>query len=288
MSAATDHPYRQHIKMLGLRLISTAVILPPILGAIWFGGVFFCGLLSLVGALMLLELSNLIGIRTIWLKSVFAASAGLWPFVIELSDTIVVGIFLSCVVLGFWAASKHIHEAKIRVIFLITLLLAYTALFSLLWIHTISGAEGVIFVVVVIAGTDIGGYFAGRLIGGPKLAPQISPNKTWAGLIGAALTAGAAGTILTLGPLSPFSVEGSNFQTSSMATNVAIISAISAAVAQIGDLLESWLKRSRGVKDSGQIIPGHGGVLDRVDGYLTAGPLIALIVSYETGFFAWP
>jgi len=288
VSAATVHPCHQQIKMLKLRLISSAVILPPIFGAIWFGGIFFYGLLSLVGALMLLELSNLIGIRRLWLKAVFAASAGLWPFVIEFCETAVVGFFFVSVVLGFWIASNHIHEAKIRIIFLITLLLAYTTLLSLIWIRAISGPEGMLFVVVVIAGTDIGGYFIGRLIGGPKLAPQISPNKTWAGLIGAALTAGVAGAILALTPLSPFSLEGSNIQTMTMVTNVATISVILAAVAQIGDLLESWLKRCCGVKDSGQIIPGHGGVLDRVDGYLTAGPLIALIILYEKGFFVWP
>ncbi len=101
--------------------------------------------------------------------------------------------------------------------------------------------------------SDIGGYVFGRLIGGPKLAPRISPNKTWAGLLGAVLLPVA---------VAGYFMHGQPF--------VLIYLALLALACQGGDLLESWVKRRFGVKDSGNLIPGHGGVLDRIDSLLAA------------------
>jgi phosphatidate cytidylyltransferase len=112
----------------------------------------------------------------------------------------------------------------------------------------------VYWLMVVTWATDIFAYFAGRSIGGPKLAPRISPNKTWAGLIG-----GIAGAVV-FGYIIAYWLElGSPFL---------YIGGAMAVVAQAGDLYESWVKRRAGVKDSGTILPGHGGVLDRLDGLL--------------------
>jgi phosphatidate cytidylyltransferase len=122
--------------------------------------------------------------------------------------------------------------------------------------------------------TDVGAYFTGRAIGGPKIAPRISPSKTWAGLGGGMLAAailmalvvgmiGSALGALDSGPASPVKPQ-----------HMALIGAGLAVVAQAGDFFESWLKRKAGVKDSSRLIPGHGGVLDRVDGLLP----VALIV----------
>jgi phosphatidate cytidylyltransferase len=107
---------------------------------------------------------------------------------------------------------------------------------------------------VVTWATDIFAYFGGRAIGGPKLAPKVSPNKTWAGLIGGMVGAGVLGaaTALALGLAAPFLYAG----------------ALMGLVAQLGDLYESGVKRRAGVKDSGSLLPGHGGVLDRLDGLL--------------------
>ena len=110
------------------------------------------------------------------------------------------------------------------------------------------------FVGIVIA-TDTGAYFAGRAIGGPKLAPKISPSKTWAGLAGGMI---ASALFLTV-------FQNWNGEFSGWA---AIIGAQLAIVAQAGDFFESWMKRRAGVKDSGNILPGHGGLLDRLDGLL--------------------
>ena len=109
-------------------------------------------------------------------------------------------------------------------------------------------------VMVVTWSTDIFAYFAGRSIGGPKLAPSISPNKTWAGLIGGMAGAGVFGALTAT-----YFELGSPF---------VWIGALMGLVAQAGDLYESWVKRRAGVKDSGTILPGHGGVLDRLDGLL--------------------
>lgn len=112
--------------------------------------------------------------------------------------------------------------------------------------------------------TDIGAYFAGRSFGGPKVAPKISPNKTWSGLIGGMLGALVLGWALA--------------SYADLPLHLALASPGLALVAQIGDFFESWLKRRAGVKDSGALIPGHGGVLDRLDGVVTALPLAALLV----------
>lgn len=124
------------------------------------------------------------------------------------------------------------------------------ALLSLSWVWM-----GLVFWALIVTwATDIFAYFAGRAIGGPKLAPRVSPNKTWAGLIGG--MTGAA----VLGGLAAYYFElGSLFL---------YIGAPMGLLAQLGDLYESWLKRRAGVKDSGTLLPGHGGVLDRLDGLL--------------------
>lgn len=141
------------------------------------------------------------------------------------------------------------------------------ALMVLSWAYS-----GLVFWVMAVTwATDIFAYFAGRGIGGPKLAPAISPNKTWAGLAGGMIGAGLAGwgvaTLFGLG--FPFLWIGAPM----------------GAVAQAGDLYESWVKRRAGVKDSGALLPGHGGVLDRLDGLLavSVAAIILLMMDVWTG-----
>jgi phosphatidate cytidylyltransferase len=115
-----------------------------------------------------------------------------------------------------------------------------------------------------VIGTDVGAYFAGRTFGGPKIAPAISPSKTWAGLIGG-MIASALVCVLPL-PLSRHDFAPSGWLEA--ATVPALAGFAIAVVAQIGDFFESWMKRRAGVKDSGTLLPGHGGLFDRVDGLL--------------------
>ena len=119
----------------------------------------------------------------------------------------------------------------------------------------------VLWLFLVVWATDIGAYAAGRAVGGPKIAPGISPNKTWAGLAGGMLLAGVVSGVLAF-----------YFQ---KALGVFIVLAmILAVIGQIGDFFESWVKRHFGVKDSGGLIPGHGGILDRVDGLVVVAPVV--------------
>lgn len=111
---------------------------------------------------------------------------------------------------------------------------------------------------------DIGAYAAGRFIGGPKLAPMISPNKTWAGLGGGVVAAGVFGWFLHVRYGLP--------------PRLALATPFLAVLAQGGDLYESWLKRRAGVKDSGTLLPGHGGVLDRLDGLVPVAPIAAFLI----------
>jgi phosphatidate cytidylyltransferase len=121
-----------------------------------------------------------------------------------------------------------------------------------------SGLLAILFLFAVVWATDILAYFVGRAVGGPKLAPAISPGKTWSGAIGGAAGGVAAGILLAA-----LSGAGVSFATIATALILSVVS-------QAGDLLESWVKRRKGVKDSGSIIPGHGGVMDRVDGLVAA------------------
>ena len=128
------------------------------------------------------------------------------------------------------------------------------------------GLANTLFVLSIVWASDIGAYLVGRLIGGPKLAPAISPGKTWSGAAGGLIGAGLAGMAVA----ACFSTGFSPLHVIELALGFGVIS-------QAGDLLESALKRHFGVKDSGRIIPGHGGLLDRVDALLAVAPVAALL-----------
>lgn len=136
---------------------------------------------------------------------------------------------------------------------------------ALLWIRMQdNGLLLAFWALSLVWATDIGAFFAGRNFGGPKVAPAISPNKTWSGLIGGMIAALLLGWGLTSYYDLPF--------------QLAMASPGLALLAQVGDFFESWMKRRAGVKDSGTILPGHGGVLDRLDGVVTSLPVAALLI----------
>jgi phosphatidate cytidylyltransferase len=135
---------------------------------------------------------------------------------------------------------------------------------ALLWLRSLPGMgwEVVFWILGVVWATDTGAYCAGVLVGGPKLAPQISPNKTWAGLAGGfAMAALVSGLLVGLTEVA-FSLWP-----------LVYLGAFLALVEQMGDLFESFVKRHFGVKDTSRLIPGHGGVLDRLDGLLVVSPV---------------
>lgn len=140
--------------------------------------------------------------------------------------------------------------------------------FSLWWLRE-QGEDAVgrglaLYIMLSVWAVDIGAYFAGRSIGGPKLAPKLSPNKTWAGLVGGMISAAIIGHLWAW------------FAGAAMPEITLLLGLAIGLIAQAGDIMESALKRKFGVKDSGALIPGHGGILDRIDGLMAASPCFAL------------
>jgi phosphatidate cytidylyltransferase len=150
---------------------------------------------------------------------------------------------------------------------------------ALLWLRNLpgTGRNDVLLLLIIVWSTDIGAYITGRWIGGPRLAPKISPGKTISGALGGLLTAILATLLVTRLFASPSPSAAALAVMALVATLLSLVSAL-------GDLLESALKRWLGVKDSGRSIPGHGGAFDRLDGLLFAAPLAALLVWVGTGF----
>jgi len=158
---------------------------------------------------------------------------------------------------------------------LITLGVPYIAvgIGALLWLYYAIGIYGMIWYLLVICGVDIGGYIVGSNLKGPKLAPKISPNKTWSGLVGGVILS-AVLSVSFIAILDCLSMQASSVNDKLLFAGIA---ALLAVVAQIGDLVESAIKRSVGVKDSSNLIPGHGGVFDRIDGMIFAAPFTYIL-----------
>ncbi|MGE4280626.1 MAG: phosphatidate cytidylyltransferase [Magnetospirillum sp.] len=251
--------------MLLPRILSALVMIPVALAAIWWGGYAFAVLVAVAGAVMVWEWDRMTGGGFTTggrIAAGLVAVASLMAFVWPVASLALV--LLAAAIAGrraemegqgrrFWALSGAFYCGLPAI--------------ALVWLrgNEDSGLYLMLWLMMAVWATDIGAYAAGRTIGGPLLMPVVSPKKTWAGLIGgmvsAALVGGASAWAFPLG------VEWGM---------LAVVSAVLAIVAQAGDLLESWVKRRFGVKDSSNIIPGHGGVLDRVDGLLSAGLAVAL------------
>ena len=136
--------------------------------------------------------------------------------------------------------------------------------------------------ICAVIATDIGAYFAGRTFGGPKIAPKISPSKTWAGLFGGAL--GASAVIMLIGG-GHDSGDIPSLWAAALAVMAGVLLAI---VAQTGDFFESWMKRRAGVKDSGNVLPGHGGLFDRVDGLVAVMAVGGFLLIADSLFSGLP
>ena len=249
---------------LRARALSAAVLAPLSLACIWFGGAVFAALLAVITAGLAYEwlgLCRQLNPRAIALFVVLpvtvlvAAWGGAAPALALLAAAMIAGI----------ALAGGISRARPLAFGVPYLGLAAVAL---VWLRQppMSGGANVIVLLMIVWASDIGAYITGRAIGGTLLAPRISPGKTWSGAIGGLAAAGstglAASLVLGSGPIS--------WRPAGFALLLGVIG-------QIGDLFESRLKRHFGVKDSGTTIPGHGGLLDRLDAVLTAAPTAALL-----------
>lgn len=168
-------------------------------------------------------------------------------------------------------------------------------MFDVLRLDPATGWPMLLIVLLGVIFTDVGAYFAGRAIGGPKIAPKISPSKTWAGL-GGGIIGASAGIFLALyiaasdwftaavnmaARLGPDDTTVVSLNTMPSVVGCLQLGAALAVIAQTGDFFESWMKRRAGVKDSSRLIPGHGGLFDRADGMLAVMFVIGLLASFN-------
>jgi phosphatidate cytidylyltransferase len=246
---------------LATRTVIGALLAIVAIGMLWLGGVVLWALLTVVSCIALIEWAGLVRAHRARL------GIGLLVMLVGMSYAlpIVWGPDRATLALLLIAAMAMAMFPKAA---LTAVGVGYigTAAIALLFLREQPlGFALTLWTLASVWATDIGAYFAGRAIGGPKLAPTISPNKTWAGLIGGMIAAGIVGALIVkLGHLP---------------TRALYLAPLLALVAQLGDLLESGMKRHVGVKDSGKILPGHGGLLDRIDGMLPVAILVAALVA---------
>ena len=257
---------------LGVRALSAAVLIPAVLADVWMGGIWFHLFVALIGILMALEWVTIVHGGDPVQFALHAAGAmcgALLPLDVGLPGGLAaIGVLgAASVVLALRADAAGPKWRLLGVFYVSIPPIALVVLRE----DPQYGIAAIVWVMVTVWAADTLAYFAGRIIGGPKLAPRVSPNKTWAGLIGAmlgsALAAAAVGALLGLPGV----------------TALAVLAAALAIVEQGGDLFKSAMKRRYGVKDSGRLIPGHGGVIDRVDGLIAVATAAALIGALPAG-----
>lgn len=255
------------------RVLSALVMMPVAITIILSGGMAYVALVSLLSVLILYEWNAIT--RGKPLSAIFILQSACVLYAIMTASHILVLDQSShqVVQLGFIIALvglTYMYHACIKFVILGTLYALLPAI-SLIWLryNFDNGGFIVLWTMIIVWSMDTGAYFAGKNIGGPKMAPRISPNKTWAGLMGGMLLATLTGYTFHL-------YYGEHLV--NPAWIIIPVAAFLALWSQIGDLFESALKRRFDVKDSGAIIPGHGGIMDRVDGVVFAAPAVALIL----------
>jgi phosphatidate cytidylyltransferase len=231
---------------------------------VWLGGLWFHGLIAIVVGLMVWELVTMLDSARSKSPLILAGVAALVSMVaVEIPPAFALPLLLIPSMLGLGRMEKG---GLTYAVFTAFILLAG---YGLMTLRDDFGLTWMVWLLLVVVVTDIAGYFAGRLIGGPKLWPRVSPKKTWSGTV-----AGWAGSAL----VAAFFVSATRAGIGLIGISIAVSMA-----SQIGDIAESAIKRRAGVKDSSHLIPGHGGLLDRFDGMLGAA-LFIVIASQLVGF----
>lgn len=260
---------------LRARAISAAILMVAALAALWVGGFVFALFVALAVGLVLYEWTSMSG-----------------PFVARFADKAAIAFvalsvlasrgqpLVSVAAIGAVAVGIALYATVDRKMGWLSVGVLYAGLPGVAAVALRGGAEmgeashgliAIAFVFGVVWATDTGAYFAGRNLGGPKLAPRFSPKKTWSGAIGGLAAAVAVGLFI-----------GSRVPGSSVPL-LGLVAAVLSIVSQVGDIAESAMKRHFGVKDSGRIIPGHGGIMDRVDGLVVAMVVAAGLGLARTG-----
>ncbi len=257
---------RPDVSELSLRILSASVLLPLSVAAVWAGGGYFVATVVAVTAIMCLEWVRICGLKPGLARTAAASLSAAAP-VFALTEQIVVASVLLLLGAVTAAAACDSVRRNSRIFAAVGVPYIGSMGFALVWLRSepSMGLATVLWLMFVVIAMDSAGYTAGRLIGGPKLMPKISPKKTWSGF-GAGIVAASA-----VGLVAAQMVDYGNF------LKLAGLSAGLAIFAQAGDLIESGLKRYFSMKDAGGIIPGHGGLLDRMDGFLVATPAVTFL-----------
>jgi phosphatidate cytidylyltransferase len=252
----------QGSRNLVTRILAALVLIPVAIALAYAGGWLWLGLVVLAAIGLYVEWLMIVGAS----RRTRAVATGVAALVLA-GAGLALGRFeasLGILALGAVIATLVVPERRGWVALGLGYASAALVASVLVRLDQVWGFAALMLILLIVWGTDIGGYFAGRGLGGPKLWPRVSPKKTWAGAIGgfaASLAVAAGFAALGLGKMMP----------------LLLLAAVLSIVSQLGDLFESAVKRAFGVKDSSQIIPGHGGLLDRLDGYVFAVVAAALI-----------
>lgn len=260
-------------KELSVRVLSALVMVAAALLTAYLGGWPFALFWLAAGIAIVVEWTDMTGIeprrlvQTILgfglaaLSLLFLLSADIWLYlVVSLAFMLAGALAVSGAQKRVWAVSSFVYAAPIVLVP------------PLVRAHPDLGIVGLLWMFAVVWATDIAAYFTGRTFGGPKLCPPISPKKTWSGFIGGVVAATACGLLVAW--------VGQRYDAALPLTftGIAALSIVASIASQVGDLGESALKRHCQVKDSSHLIPGHGGVMDRLDGFWAVCLIVALVL----------
>ncbi|MEL6773374.1 MAG: phosphatidate cytidylyltransferase [Pseudomonadota bacterium] len=259
---------------LGPRMVTALVLGPVALGLLWLGGLWTMLLVAGLAGVLAAEWRGVTArggealkpLDYCWVVTPVLAVVALWALAPHTGVFALIAAIAAASVVDY-RDGRLDHAAWGSLGGLVIGL----GCMAFLWLRETDpfGVAASLWIVLVVVATDVGGYFAGRLIGGPKLWPSVSPKKTWAGLGGAVTLAVIAGGLFS------WSTTGTFFE------EVCTVSAVAAVLAQLGDMGESAVKRRFGVKDSGSLFPGHGGALDRFDGLIAATLVVAAVTLWR-------
>ncbi len=240
------------------RVFSAIVMVAVGAFEIWVGGLPFDAFAIVVTGVMIWELA---GMTAPW-KEGSPVQLG-FNAVVSLGLALILNPMIALVVLLCPAAAFLATERRDRVLAAIYSVAIMFAGYGLVQLRTETGISVIVWVIAVVVASDVLGYFAGRMLGGPKFWPKVSPKKTWSGTIAGWIGAGLVGAGFVW-------FAGADWL-------LVPVSVVVAFAGQMGDIAESWVKRRAGVKDASNLIPGHGGVLDRFDALIGAVVVILLV-----------
>ena len=257
---------RHGVSELNLRLISATVLMLIAATAIWAGGWYFGAFIVIASVVMCIEWVRICVSNSYLILTTSAVFSALAPLLAMKNYFSAAWLVLGIGTIVILAISR-LPSWHTRIILALGIPYIGMAVISIVWLRNdpLIPLAILIWMIIVVTVTDSAGYFVGKNIGGPKLSPRISPKKTWSGFFGGLGAAAIVGLITV-----QVTGQGTFLQ-------FTVLSVCLALTAQTGDLIESGLKRHFSVKDSGSLIPGHGGLLDRLDGFLLATPMLAIL-----------